>query len=262
MKPNIHKRNLDLLMVLTARKMSAAAERIGQKTDKVIASVPLLKRITDKVKAFDTKMTEKHGHVYTKIRDSIKNTARTVLAYQLFGIPGLVGMCAYKTGEKLYSLLKPAYEAKKNGETKSILGYFKQNKQESAFTLTSASLSIASASCTAAGVPAAVDAIRVGKASLLAYPEMKHVFKSFSRWMKGKESFKEVERDAAVLGVTIATYFAGPEGVPMTRGKGKPLVEPKKAKSVEAEKAAKPEIPAENKQKIGAIVAALKQKAK
>lgn len=262
MKLNVHKRNVDLLMVLTARRMTAAAERIGQKTDKVIASVPLLKRISDKAKAFDAKMTEKHGHVYTKIRDSIKNTARTVLAYQLFGIPGLVGMCAYKTGEKMYSLLKPAYEAKKRGETKSILSYFKQNKQESAFTLTSASLSIASASCTAAGVPAAVDAIRVGKASLLAYPEMKHVFKSFNRWMKGKESFKEVERDAAVLGITVATYFAGPEGVPMTRGKGKPLVAPKKAKPAETEKSEKPDIPVEKKQKIGAIIAALKQNAK
>lgn len=261
MNLRVHKRNVDLLMVLAARKMTAAAERVGQKTDSAIQSVPVLKRISDKIKAFDTKMTEKHGHVYTKIRDSIKNTTRTVLAYQLFGMPGLIGMCAYKTGEKVYSLLKPAYEAKKRGETKSILSYFKQNKQESAFTLTSASLSIASASCTAAGVPAAVDAIRVGKASLLAYPEMKHVVKSFNRWMKGKESFKEVERDAAVLGVTIATYFAGPEGVPMTRGKGKPLVEPKKIKPAETEKP-KPEIPAENKQKIGAIVAALKQKAK
>lgn len=67
MKLNVHKRNVDLLMVLTARRMTAAAERIGQKTDKVIASVPLLKRISDKAKAFDAKMTEKHGHVYTKI---------------------------------------------------------------------------------------------------------------------------------------------------------------------------------------------------
>ena len=101
MKLNVHKRNVDLLMFLTSRRKTAAAARIGQKTDKVIASVPLLKRISDKAKAFDAKMTEKHGYVYTKIRDSIKNTARTVLAYQLFGIPGLVGMSAYKTGEKM-----------------------------------------------------------------------------------------------------------------------------------------------------------------
>ena len=48
----------------------------------------------------------------------------------------------------------------------------------------------------------------------------------------------------------------------MTRGKGKPLVDPKKAKPAETEKSEKPDIPAEKKHKIGAIIAALKQNAK
>ena len=48
----------------------------------------------------------------------------------------------------------------------------------------------------------------------------------------------------------------------MTRGKGKPLVDPKKAKSAEMKKSEKSDIPAEKKQKIGAIIAALKQNAK
>lgn len=222
---SVKKRNVAMLAESVTEKAMGAFERLCQKRDKVIASVPVLNKISSKIKKFDRDMTEKHGHVYTKLRDSAKNTIRTVAAYQLFGVPGVIGICAYKTGEKAFSLLRPACKAKAAGEVSSLLEYFQKHRNECRFTMTSAAFSIASATATAVGVKTASDVIRVGKATLLAAPELTNTLKSTKSWIQGKQSFAEVGRDAAVLGITVATYFAGPAGVPMTRGAGKPLEE-------------------------------------
>lgn len=219
------RRNVQTMIASVAEGAHAVSERINQKKMDLIKSVPVVHRLYRKAVAFDYKMTKRYGQVYTKIRDSIKNTARTVGAAYLFGIPGVIGICAYKTGEKLNSLLKPAMAAKEAGEVSSIFEYFKSHKNESRFTLTSASLSIASAAGQAAGAKMFVDAVRVGKATLLAAPEAVNVVKTAARCIVGREDLKELGRDAAVLGITVATYFAGSTGMPMTRGAGKPLPE-------------------------------------
>lgn len=218
-------RNVRTMLASVAEGAHAVSERINQKKMDLIKSVPVIHRMYRKAVIFDYKMTKRYGHVYTKIRDSIKNTVRTVGAAYLFGIPGVIGICAYKTGEKLNSLIKPAMAAKKAGEVDSIFDYLKTHKNESRFTLTSASLSIASAAGQATGAKSFVDAVRVGKATLLAAPEALNVAKTAARCIVGREELKELGRDAAVLGITIATYFAGNTGMPMTRGAGKPLPE-------------------------------------
>ena len=227
---------LEAFLSSTARGVMNVKARLKQKENKVIQSVPVLKQIDDKWKAFDSKMEAKHGQVYTKIRDSAKNITRTVLAAKVFGLPGVVGMCAYKTCEKAMSLLEPAQKAKEEGKTDSVLNYLKENKEESRFTTVSGAISICSTACDVAGAPVVKGAVRVGKASWLITPEVKQLAKTIGKWMRGEESFVEVKRDAAVLGITFGTYFIS--GVPMTHGSGKPqeTEEAKKEKEKQAEK--------------------------
>lgn len=222
----VHRNTADLLLSTVAGAMYAVSTRVEQKKDKFIHSIPFLRKLDTKLKAFNRKAERSEwGGPYKKLRDSIKNGTRTILAAQLFGIPGAIAMCAYKTGEKLYSVLKPAYEAKQKNETTSILQYIKDHKNEARFTLTSGSLSIANCIANSLGAQAVVDGIRVGKASLLALPEATHLAESIGRLVIGKGNTKEVRNDALVLGATVATYFAGDTGMPMTRGSGKPIHE-------------------------------------
>lgn len=220
----------------TTRGVMNMKARMRQRREKVLQAVPVLGAIDKKWERFDSKMEAKHGQVYTKIRDSAKNITRTVLAAKLFGLPGVVGMCAYKTCEKSLSLLEPAQIAKEKGEIKSLFDYFEQNKEEARFTTTSGAISICSAACDVAGAPVVKGAVRVGKASWLILPELKQLIKTTGKWLRGEESFTEVKRDAAVLGITFGTYFIS--SVPMTHGSGKPKGTPEseKEKSKRAQK--------------------------
>ena len=235
-KISLRRKTLEAFLSSTARGVMNVKERLEQKKNKIIRAVPVLKKISDKWHAFDKDMETKHGQVYTKIRDSVKNITRTVLAAKLFGLPGVVGMCAYKTCEKAMSLLEPAQRAKENGETNSVLDYLKENKEESRFTTVSGAISICTAACDVAGAPLVKGAFRVGKASWLIAPEVKQLAQTTNKWLRGEESFVEVKRDAAVMGITFGTYFIS--GVPMTHGSGKPEETPE-AKMIKAKIAEK-----------------------
>lgn len=219
-KLTLRKGTLEMFVSGTARGVMNAKERLKQKKEKVVHSIPFLEKIDRRLKAFDSKMEQKYGQVYVKLRDSAKNIARTVLAAKLFGIPGVIGICAYKTCEKAMSLLEPAQKAKQNGEAKGVLAYLAKNRGEAHFTMTSGALSIATAACDVAGAYIAKGAIRIGKATLLIAPEVKRFVNTTDKWFRGEESFKEVRRDAAVMGITFGTYFVS--DIPMTRGSGKP----------------------------------------
>lgn len=219
-KLSLRKSTLETFVSSTARGVMNAKERLKQKKEKMIHAVPFLEKIDRRIKDFDSKMEQKYGQVYVKLRDSAKNIARTVLAAKLFGIPGIVGICAYKTCEKAMSLLEPAQKAKQNGEAKGVLDYLAKNKGEAHFTMTSGALSIATMACDVVGDYVTKGAIRVGKASLLIAPEVKKFVQTTGKWFRGEEAFKEVRRDAAVMGITFGTYFIS--SVPMTRGSGKP----------------------------------------
>lgn len=219
-KLSLRKSTLETFVSSTTRGVMNAKERLKQKKEKVIHAVPFLEKIDRRIKEFDSKMEQKYGQVYVKLRDSAKNIARTVLAAKLFGIPGIVGICAYKTCEKAMSLLEPAQKAKQNGEAKGVLDYLAKNKGEAHFTMTSGALSIATMACDVVGDYVTKGAIRVGKASLLIAPEVKKFVQTTGKWFRGEEAFKEVRRDAAVMGITFGTYFIS--SVPMTRGSGKP----------------------------------------
>lgn len=216
----LHNRTLEMFMSGTARSVMNAKERIKQKKEKVIHAVPFLEKIDNRLKAFNTKMEARYGQVYVKLRDSVKNITRTVLCAKLFGIPGIIGICAYKTCEKAMSLLEPAQKSKQNGESEGVLDYLAQNRGEAHFTMTSGALSIATAACDVAGAYAVKGALRVGKATLLIAPEIKRFVDTTDKWFRGQESFKEVRRDAAVMGITFGTYFIS--DIPITRGSGKP----------------------------------------
>lgn len=216
----LHNRTLEMFMSGTARSVMNAKERIKQKKEKVIHAVPFLEKIDNRFKAFNTKMEARYGQVYVKLRDSVKNITRTVLAAKLFGIPGVIGICAYKTCEKAMSLLEPAQKSKQNGESEGVLDYLAQNRGEAHFTMTSGALSIATAACDVAGAYAVKGALRVGKATLLIAPEVKRFVDTTDKWFRGQESFKEVRRDATVMGITFGTYFIS--DIPITRGSGKP----------------------------------------
>ena len=95
-KLSLRKSTLETFVSSTARGVMNAKERLKQKKEKVIHAVPFLEKIDRRIKDFDSKMEQKYGQVYVKLRDSAKNIARTVLAAKLFGIPGIVGICAYK----------------------------------------------------------------------------------------------------------------------------------------------------------------------
>ena len=235
---SLKRETVEAFLSSTARRVMNVKERLKQKEEKFIQSVPVLKKVSDKWHAFDKDMETKHGQVYTKVRDSVKNITRTVLAAQLFGLPGVVGMCAYKTCEKAMSLLEPAQKAKENGETDSVLDYLKENKEESRFTTVSGAISICTAACDVAGAPLVKGAFRVGKASWLIAPELKQLAETTGKWMRGEESFVEVKRDAAVMGITFGTYFIS--GVPMTHGSGKPKETPS-SKLMKAKRAEKEE---------------------
>lgn len=219
-KLTLRKRTVETYVSCAVRGIMNTKARLRQKKEKFIRSVPWLNKIDRKCRAFDLRMERKYGQVYTKLRDSTKNIARTVLAAKLFGVPGVIGMCAYKTCEKALSLLEPAQQAKQNGEISKLSEYFTQNKGEAGFTMTSGSISIAMTACDVTGNYAAKGALRVGKASLLISPEVKKLAQTTGKWFKGEESFEEVRRDAAVLGITFGTYFVS--DVPMTHGSGKP----------------------------------------
>ncbi|MBO4644879.1 MAG: hypothetical protein J5716_09765 [Alphaproteobacteria bacterium] len=233
---SVNRDTWEAFLSATTHGVISVKERLKQKKDKVVQAVPVLKKISDRWHAFNSKMEAKHGQVYTKIRDSAKNITRTVLAVELFGLPGALGMCAYKTCEKAMSILEPAQKAKERGETDNILDYIKKNKEESRFTAVSGAISICSAACDVAGAPAVKGAVRVGKASWLITPEVKQLAKTIGKWIRGEESFVEVRRDAAVLGITFGTYFIS--SVPMTHGSGKPqeTEESKKEKEKQAQK--------------------------
>ena len=232
----LKKETLEMFMSSTARNVMNVKERLAQKRHKFVQSVPFLKKQSEKWHAFDARMEAKHGQVYTKIRDSAKNITRTVLAAQ-FGLKGIVCMCAYKTCEKAMSLLEPAQKAKENGETDSVLDYLKQNKEESRFTTVSGAISICTAACDVIGAPLIKGGFRIGKASWLIRPEIKRLKETTDKWLRGEESFVEVKRDAAVMGITFGTYFVSK--VPMTRGSGKPNV-PEENKIPEPQKEASP----------------------
>lgn len=219
-KLTLRKKTLEMFVSGTARGVMNAKERLKQKKEKLFRAVPFLKKIERRFKAFNTKMEQKYGQVYVKLRDSAKNITRTVLAAKVFGLPGVVGICAYKTCEKAMSLLEPAQKAKQNGEAAGVLDYLSKNKKEAQFTMTSGAISIATAACDVAGAYAVKGALRVGKATLLIAPEVKQFVTTTGKWINGQESFKEVGRDAAVMGITFGTYFVST--VPMTRGSGKP----------------------------------------
>ncbi len=216
----LRKETLEKFVSFTARSVMNMKERLRQRTEKIIQAVPLFRRLSRKWKVFDGRMEKKHGQVYTKLRDSAKNIARTVLAAELFGLPGVVGICAYKTCEKAMSLLEPAQKAKESGETKGVLDYLKENSEETRFTVTSGAISICTAACDVVGAPLAKGVFRVGKASWLIAPEVKKLAATTEKWLRGEESFVEVKRDAAVAGITFGTFFVS--SVPMTRGSGKP----------------------------------------
>ena len=212
----VDKNTVEHFVALTTARSMAVKERLNQKGEKLIDSIPVLRTIYHKIDNWDKRMAEKHGQVYTKIRKSVINVARTVLAAQMFGLPGIVGICTYKVCESAAAFLEPAEKARQQGKVHGIFDYLKKNKEEAAVSTTNSALTVAATACEMTGAVGVEELVRTGKASLLMGSEMKLLGKTVLKWIQGKASFKDVKRDAVVAGITFATYFAS--DAPMTRG--------------------------------------------
>ena len=212
----VDKNTVEHFVALTTARSMAVKERLNQKGEKIIDSIPVLRTVYHKIDNWDKRMTEKHGQVYTKIRKSVVNVARTVLAAQMFGLPGLVGICTYKVCESAAAFLEPAEKARQQGKVHGIFDYLKKNKEEAAVSSTNSALTVAATACEVAGAVGVEELVRTGKASLVMGSEMKLLGKTVLKWIQGKASFKDVKRDAVVAGITFATYFAS--DAPITRG--------------------------------------------
>ena len=224
----IDKGTVERFVAVTTGRSMAVKERLNQKCEKIIDKIPGLGKAYRKLQDFDEDMEKKHGKVYVKIRKSVYNISRTVLAAQMFGLPGIVGICACKMCENAAGFLEPAEKARQEGKVSGIFEYLNKNKEEAAVSSTNSALTVAAAACEVAGAVGVEEAVRAGKASLLLGTELKSLGKTFGKWIRGKASFKDVKRDAVVAGITFATYFAS--DAPLTRGEPiKPEEETKSA---------------------------------
>lgn len=212
----LDKATIERFVALTTSRSMAIKERMRQKEKKIIDSIPIVRNVYHKADDFDKNMEAKHGQVYVKIRKSIRNITRTVLAAQMFGLPGVVGMCAYKVCESAAAFLEPAEKERQEGKVEGVFDYLKKNKEEAAVSTTNSALTMAATACEVVGAVGVEEMVRTGKASLLMGSELKTLGRSFFKWIRGKTTFKEVKRNAVVAGITFATYFAS--DAPMTRG--------------------------------------------
>lgn len=225
----IDKKTVEHFVAVTTARSMTVKERLNQKCEKMMNAVPGLGKVYRRVQDFDKDMEKKYGKVYVKIRNSVYNISRTVLAAQMFGLPGVVGICVCKTCENAAGLLEPAEKARQEGKVSGIFEYLDKNKEEAAVSTTNSALIVAATACEVVGAVGVEEAVRTGKASLLIGTELKALGKTFGKWVRGKASFEDVKRDAVVAGITFATYFAS--DAPLTRGeKIKPEEETKNGK--------------------------------
>ena len=163
---SVDKKTVENYVAATTAHAMSVKERLRQKKEKAIGSVPVLRTVYRKIQNFDKRMTEKHGQTYVKIRDGFNCVARAVVAAQLFGGWGIVGACACEMYETAAAFLEPAEKARQEGKVKGIFDYLKKNKEEAAVSTTNSVLKVVSVAGKIMGAVGLRKVALAGKAAL------------------------------------------------------------------------------------------------
>lgn len=185
----------------TALNMKA---RLSQKID----SAPVLKKISEKVKAFDAKMSEKYGKRYRTARNMALGMGMAYGAAR-FGAEGLAALGVVNTLRAVAPMCLAAEKAKEKGSCSGLTDYMARHKADAALSCVSAGMSLSVAVAGVSGNEALREANGYVSAGLATIPQTASLAKSAAKWMTGRASWKDVRDDAAVLAMTFGAYLAG-----------------------------------------------------
>lgn len=104
----------------TTRRTMIWHARLSEKRNKLIDSVPLLKKTRDRINAFDRKMTARFGKNYTKTRNIAIGVGKFFVAGQ-FGGAGMLTLLAYNAVKAVDPMMKIAERQRQEGRVTGIL---------------------------------------------------------------------------------------------------------------------------------------------
>lgn len=184
-------------------------ERIDQIEDKILDSNPVTKKIHEKIKAVDEKISSmKYGNVYSKFKKMAQGMGRLLIAKEI-GVAAVAGLCVYNFARNMKPMFYDAEKARQNYECEDISDYMVKNKSKSARTIAKATLGAVAASCGLGDAYMAREVARTGVASIVAWPELKNIYKTAKDFVTQKASWRDFTAACALFGTTVAAYAYG-----------------------------------------------------
>lgn len=184
-------------------------QRIDQLEDKVLDSNPVTKKIHEKVKMIDEKLSAtKYGNVYSKFKKMAQGMGRLLIAKEI-GVAAVAGLCVYNFARNMKPMFYDAEKARQNCECEDLGDYMARNKGKSARTIAKATLGAVAASCGLGEAYTVREVARTGVASIVAWPELKNVWKNAKDFVCRKASWNDFAASCALFGTTVAAYAYG-----------------------------------------------------
>lgn len=189
--------------------------RVNQKKNSAIESVPLLKKMKEKITEFDQEMTKRLGKNYTKVRNIAVGVGKFYVAGQ-FGGPGIIALGAINAAKAVKPLLKNAEEQRQAGNVSGLFDYISKNRKEASKTLAAASLGAGAIVFGLSGMLNAKFVTRAAATALVVAPEMKALKETMQDIVSGKktvkQAFNDLGRDILTVGISAASFIAGNYG--------------------------------------------------
>lgn len=189
--------------------------RVNQKKNKVLESVPLLKKMKEKITEFDQEMTKRLGKNYTKVRNITIGVGKFYVAGQ-FGGPGIIALGAINAARAVKPLLKNAEKERQEGKVSGLFDYIVKNPKEASKTLAAASLGAGAIAFGLSGMLDARFVTRAAATALVVVPEMRALKETVQSIVGGKKTAKEalndLGRDILTVGISAASFIAGNYG--------------------------------------------------
>ncbi|MGN1080422.1 MAG: hypothetical protein ACI4TE_09665 [Alphaproteobacteria bacterium] len=189
--------------------------RVNQKKNKVLESVPLLKKMKEKITEFDQEMTKRLGKNYTKVRNIAIGVGKFYVAGQ-FGGPGIIALGAINAARAVKPLLKNAEKERQEGKVSGLFDYIVKNPKEASKTLAAASLGAGAIAFGLSGMLDARFVTRAAATALVVVPEMRALKETVQSIVGGKKTAKEalndLGRDILTVGISAASFIAGNYG--------------------------------------------------
>lgn len=184
-------------------------KRIDQLEDKILDSNPVTKKLHEKIKAVDEKISKmKYGAVYSKFKKMAQGMGRLLIAKEI-GIGAVAGLCVYNFARNMKPMFYDAEKARQNYECEDLSDYMVKNKSKSARTIAKATLGAVAASCGLGEAYTAREVARTGVASIVAWPELKNVCKTAKDFVTRKSTWRDFTAACALFGTTVAAYAYG-----------------------------------------------------